>query len=313
MKELSWKRISALGLTAILGVSLAGCGSSGSSSASAASSAASSAEAVTSASAGSGEEITAPDAVEDNADATVIQAALDANVSPYTYADNSGNPAGYDYEVLKLIDSMLPDYKFEYNVVDYDAAAIGLEQGQYDIEAGDKYSTEPRKEKFLISDPDYYSPEVLAVAKDSGIKSIEDMNGKTLVPVPEADGLRQVYLDYMEAHPDCGITQETGSSLISIADGLNYVASGRYDAMMDSPEQFEPVLEQDKNLAEKIVLTDTFSVVGGHFLLNKERQDLCDKINSSIATLIDNGTLGKLSTKWFEEDIFEKYKDMVEQ
>ncbi|MGE4354636.1 MAG: transporter substrate-binding domain-containing protein, partial [Oscillospiraceae bacterium] len=204
-----WKRAALFGMAMAMSLMVAGCGSSSTDEPAASES--------SSGDSGSSEP-------------TVIQVALDANVAPYCYYDDSGNITGYDYETLMMIDDMLPDYTFEYQMVDYDAAAIGLQSGQYDLEAGSKYKTSARAEKFLITDSNYYAAVTLAVAKDSGIASIEDMKGKTLVPVPEADGLRQVYLDYMAAHPDADITQETGSSLISIADGLAYVAAGRYDA-----------------------------------------------------------------------------------
>lgn len=243
---------------------------------------------------------------------TVIQVALDANVSPFSYSDDNGDPAGYDYEVLCAIDELLEDYEFEYQVVDYDAAAIGLEAGQYDIEAGDKYKTSARMEKFLITDSSYYAPVSVAVAADSGIETVEDLEGKELVPVPEADGLRQVYLDYVEAHPDTTLVQETGSSLVSIADGLTYVASGRYDAMIDSPDMFNEVLEADEKLADKIkILDEPMSVVGGHYILNKEREDLCEKMNEALATMKEDGTLGKISTDMFGYDVIAEYADLA--
>lgn len=247
-------------------------------------------------------------AEETGGEVTTIVCALDANVAPYTYYDENGDMTGYDYETLILVDELLEDYTFEYQMVDYDAAAIGLEAGQYDLEAGSKYKTSARAEKFLIADSNYYAAVTLAVPKDSGIESIEDMAGKTLVPVPESDGLRQVYLDYMDANPDADITQETGSSLISIADGLSYVASGRYDAMIDPPDMFYDVLNEDENLAEKItVIEDPFTVVGGHFLLNNKHEVLLEEINGALAQLKEDGTLGELSEKWFGEDIIEKY------
>lgn len=315
-------RNTTIGLALVLVASMvtAGCGSTTSSSSTSSTSSSSDASVVASSSASEGSSDAFVEAnsysstaeVENNADATVMEIALDANVSPYTYTDDDGNPAGYDYEVLKLIDAMLPQYSFNYSVVDYDAAAIGLEQGQYDLEAGDKYDTSAREEKFYISDADYYAGVSIAVRKDSGIDSIEDLyDGGTLVPVPESDGLRQVYLDYLEEHPDCGIVQETGSSLISIADGLNYVASGRYDAMIDSPDMFEEVLEQDEELESEITVLDPFTVVGGHFLINKNDREFCADVNGAIAALIEDGTLGKLSEEWFGEDVFTEYADIA--
>lgn len=242
-----------------------------------------------------------------------VQIALDANVSPYTYTDKNGKYAGYDYETLKMIDDMLPGYKFQYSMVDYDAAAIGLQQGQYDLEAGSKYKTSARAKKFLITDSNYYAAVTMAVRKDSGITSINDMKGKTFVPVPESDGLRQVYLDYMKAHPNAGIKQDTGSALVSIADGLNYVAAGRYDAMIDPPDMFNDVLSKDANLASKItVIADPFTVVGGHFLINQHDKDFYTQVNAAIKKLKANGKLGALSKKWFGEDLIKKYGSMAD-
>ncbi|MBP1736297.1 MAG: amino acid transporter substrate-binding protein [Oscillospiraceae bacterium] len=287
------ERLISLSMAVLLGLGLVGCGDQSASSSDTSTGG-------TAASSDSGSEV------------TTIICALDANVAPYTYLDEDGNITGYDYETLKLIDELLPDYTFEYQMVDYDAAAIGLEAGQYDLEAGSKYKTSARAEKFLICDSNYYAAVTLAVAADSGINSIEDMKGKTLVPVPEADGLRQVYLDYMEANPDADITQETGSSLISISDGLSYVASGRYDGMIDPPDMFNDVLSQDADLAAKIkVIEDPFTVVGGHFLLNKSRTDLEEQINTALQQIKEDGTLGALSEKWFGEDLIAKYSSIA--
>ncbi|MFV0529626.1 MAG: transporter substrate-binding domain-containing protein [Lachnospiraceae bacterium] len=285
MKKMKMMGIASVAL--VMGLVVAGCGSSTDSSDTAAAS-------------------------TDTAEATTIICALDANVSPYTYYDENGEITGYDYETLKMIDDMLDDYTFEYEMVDYDVAAIGLESGQYDLEAGSKYKTSARAEKFLITDSNYYAAVTLAVRKDSGITSIEDMAGKTLVPVPEADGLRQVYLDYMEANPDADITQDTGSSLISIADGLAYVAAGQYDGMIDPPDMFYDVLDEDENLASQItVIEDPFTVVGGHFLLNNANEDLYTQINEALAELKSNGKLGALSEEWFGEDLIAKYADIA--
>jgi len=287
---IKWKKLASMGMAAAISFSIVGCGS-----------ATSDKTATTDSTADSGSK-----------EPTTIVCALDANVAPYTYLDDKGNITGYDYETLCMIDEMLEDYQFEYQMVDYDAAAIGLEAGQYDLEAGSKYKTSARAEKFLICDSNYYAAVTLAVAKDSGITSIEDMKGKSLVPVPEADGLRQVYLDYMEANPDADIQQETGSSLISIADGLNYVATGRYDAMIDPPDMFNDVLSKDTDLAAKItVIEDPFTVVGGHFLLNNSREDLLEQINGALKELKENGKLGELSKKWFNEDIIAKYSSIA--
>ena len=46
---------------------------------------------------------------------------------PYCYLDENGNLAGYEYEVLKAVDELLPQYEFEYQTSDFTNVAISLD------------------------------------------------------------------------------------------------------------------------------------------------------------------------------------------
>ena len=47
-------------------------------------------------------------------DVKTAEIVLEAENAPYTYEDDNGEPAGYEYEVLKLIDDYLDDWTFNY-------------------------------------------------------------------------------------------------------------------------------------------------------------------------------------------------------
>jgi len=233
-----------------------------------------------------------------------VKIALCNNVAPYTYTNSSGDIAGYDYEVLKKIDEIVPEYEFKFEILDYDAEAIGVQTGSYALGSGAHFKTAAREEQFLISDAFNYFPVCLAVRDNSGITSMEDMNGKTLVPVPDQDGLRTVFNDYMAEHPEANITCESGSSLISIADGLAGVSTGRWDGMIDSPEMFASVLDQQDL---PITVLDSFTTVGTHFLINQGYGDLCEKINAALVILVNDGTLPSLAEEILGENTFALY------
>lgn len=38
---------------------------------------------------------------------------------PYCYIDENGQPAGYELEVLKAIDELLPQYEFEFEPTEF--------------------------------------------------------------------------------------------------------------------------------------------------------------------------------------------------
>ena len=72
------------------------------------------------------------------------------------------------------------------------------------------------------------------------------------------------------------------------------------------------VLDADSNLASKIdLIEDPFTVVGAHFIINKDNKDLLDAVNGAIKELKDDGTIGEMSKDVWGEDIIEKYKDLA--
>ncbi len=43
-----------------------------------------------------------------------VKVAYDQASKPMSWLDEKGNPTGYDVEVMKLVDELLPEYEFEY-------------------------------------------------------------------------------------------------------------------------------------------------------------------------------------------------------
>ena len=62
-----------------------------------------------------------------------VKVAYDQASKPISYIDDNGNPTGYDVEVMKLVDELLPDYQFEYVGTTSDDLLIGVEQGKYQV------------------------------------------------------------------------------------------------------------------------------------------------------------------------------------
>ena len=52
---------------------------------------------------------------------------------PISWLDDNGNATGYDVEVMKLVDELLPEYEFEFVGTTSDDLLIGVEQGKYHV------------------------------------------------------------------------------------------------------------------------------------------------------------------------------------
>ena len=177
-------------------------------------------------------------------DAKTAEIVLEAENAPYTYEDDNGEPAGYEYEVLKLIDDYLDDWTFNYTVLDYETALAGTTSGKYDLDSGCKFRTPAREEAFLVSNPYNYFFMNLVVKNDSGIKSLEDMDGKSIAPIVATDGRAVTLADWMEKHPDIKLDFETLAASGAMADEITSVEDGVYDAAYLSAEQANAILEE---------------------------------------------------------------------
>ena len=298
-------------LSLILGVSLVGtlltgCGSAASASAApapAAEEAKEEAAPAAEAKADEAAEAGAEDGADQAGDVTVLEVALEANNAPYTYEDEDGNPAGYEYEVLKLIDEKLPQYEFNYTVIDYETAAAGVNTGKYAFESGCKFRTPAREEAFLVSEPYNYFFMNLVVKDDSGIEGLEDLSGKSIASIVGTDGRAVALNDWLKAHPDVDIQFEELAAAGAMADEIQGVEDGVFDAAYLSAEQAQAIFDEsdysDLKITDRVDGRDTV------FLINKDRKDVQEALNSALKTLTDEGTLGSLTKEFFGEDNFE--------
>lgn len=233
---------------------------------------------------------------------------LVAENAPFTYEGDDGNPAGYDYEVLKLIDDYLEDWEFNFTVIDYETSLAGTTNGKYDMTAGAYFRTDAREKSFAISEPYNYFFLNLVVKADSGITSLEDLNEKSIAPIVGTDGRTAALNDWIESHPETKIDFTPLASSGAMADEIAGVEDGIYDAAYLSKEQAEAIFEEagytDLNITDIVDGRDTT------FLMYNKDSELQEAINKAIASLTEDGTLGQLTEKWFGQNNFDKASEL---
>lgn len=107
---------------------------------------------------------------------------------PTSYINEQGEPAGYDIDVIKKIDELLPEYEFEYEAVSQEALLTGLDTGKYKAAVAGFYSNDDRRAKYLFPEECIGGNIIgLAVRKsdEADIKTLEDVatNKKSVVPI----------------------------------------------------------------------------------------------------------------------------------
>lgn len=228
--------------------------------------------------------------------------------APFCYLDDEGNSVGYDIDVLKALDEILPQYEFEIQAMDFSTLVVSIDSGSINMLAHELVQSDVRKEKYLFPD-EYYclSPMCLAVKSDSGITSMADMAGKTMELNPSQYEYQMVEA-YNTAHPGQEVNL-IGVSDQTTADAYLKVSNGQVDASLTYKATFDTVIPEIG--VDNLVTTDVVMCEDTYLMFPQTEQQLCDDVSAAIKELKENGTLSELSEKWYGEDVFTLYSDMI--
>ena len=244
---------------------------------------------------------------EASKDVQVVNIAGVTGKKPYTFVDGN-NYTGYDFELLKKIDEKLPQYKFKYTALAQDALLTGLQSGKYDAATCSFYGTAERFKTFDYSEnPTGLSDARLIIRSDEkNINSLEDLakSGKKLAPIPTDDARYTLINQYNEKHPNNKIEFEGATEKsATVADVLKAVGAGKYDAAIYPYTSFQSIKDE---LGLDLTTTDSIGLFPTVVLYHKG--DSTAQLRKDVDTVLDdfrnNGTLSKLSEKWYGEDVF---------
>lgn len=214
---------------------------------------------------------------------------------PFSF-EKDGELTGYDIEVAKAVFEG-SDYEVEYQKTEWSSIFAGLDSDRYQIGANNISYSDERTEKYLYSAPIASNPLILAVNKDSGIKSYADIAGKS-TQVVQGTATADMLQKYNEANPDKQTTIEFTKE--NIAPILLNLDNGKYDYKIFETQSVKTIVEeQGLNNIEILELDlETAQKPYVYFLFGKEETELQAFVNKRIKELYEDGTLEKLSQEF---------------
>ena len=227
------------------------------------------------------------------------------NAKPFCYLDADGTTiTGYDVESLKLCEQKLSGkYAFSFDAMDFNTMISSLQTGSCDMVSCCLVPNDDRRSKFLFStEPYVLAPMCLLTRKDSDIKTLEDMAGKTIAqnPVNYEYGM---LMAYNQQHPDVAMKiLEVNSS--TQADTARLIVNGQADASLIYVTMFDTYQQA---AGVELGHTDVVLTESCYYMLAKGEQELADDLDKALKEAKSDGSLAEVSKKWTGHDSFGEY------
>lgn len=226
----------------------------------------------------------------------VLTIGLDDSFPPMEYRDDKNNLVGFDIDLGNELAKKL-GAKAEFVTTDFSGIIEALKANKFNMILSTLSITDQRKETILFSEPYIMEGQIVAINKNSigSIVTPADLTGKIVAcqlgstseqAAKKLEGLKELkpYDKVTEAFHDLSI----GRVDAVVVDEL----VGRY-YISTSPENYAVLDEK---------LTDEPVGIG----FKKEDAELQAAIQKAFDELKADGTLSKISEKWFGIDIYSK-------
>jgi len=213
---------------------------------------------------------------------------------PYCYLDDKGNLAGYELEVLEEVNKRLPQYKFEFQTMEFKNVLLSLGSKKVDIAAHQFEKNPEREQKYLFSDESYTTFILrITVKKDrTDINSIEDLHGKK---VQVGAGSNDAYTleEYNKKHGNPIKLVYVSST--DPATTVKNIEDGRIDAFISIKRIVD---SYNKTYGDKLkTVGDPICSSSTYYIFRKEDTNLKADIDKTIKAMKADGTLAKISTE----------------
>jgi polar amino acid transport system substrate-binding protein len=215
--------------------------------------------------------------------------ATEGQFAPFNYFQGS-KLTGFEIDVAEAIAAKM-GVKVEWKALSFDALLAGLRQDRWDMVIASHGITEERAKAVTFADPHYCSGGVI-IAKDAGIKTAKDLNGK-VVSVQTGT----TYLDNVKKL--AGVKEV--KNFPQDTDARAALLTGRVDAWVTDRFVAKQALDANPNAGMK--MGDFLFIERIASAVAKGNTSLAGEINKALAAIQADGTYAAISKKWFGEDI----------
>ncbi|MCF3138978.1 amino acid ABC transporter substrate-binding protein [Paenarthrobacter sp. AR 02] len=218
--------------------------------------------------------------------------ATEGTYRPFTFhAEGAGDLTGYDVEIARAVADKL-GVKATFQETQFDGIFAGLEAKRFDTIANQISINDERKAKYEFSTPYTVSTGVVVTKSDNNsINSFADLKGKTT-----AQSLTSNFYK---------MAVEAGANVQAVegwAQSATLVQQGRVDATVNDKLTYLDYAKTTPDSGLKVA-AEAPDKTESAFVFRKGSTELSKAVSKALADLQSDGTLAKISTKYFGADV----------
>lgn len=214
----------------------------------------------------------------------VLTMATNASFPPYEYYEGS-KIVGIDAEIAEAVAEKM-GLKLEIEDMEFDSIITAVQLGKADIGLAGMTVTEDRLKSVNFSESYATGVQVVIVAADSDIKSLDDLTGKKIGVQLATTG-------------DIYASDEFGSDYVEQYnkgnDAVMALVQGKIDAVIIDNEPAKNFVAANEGLT---ILPTEYAVEDYAAAINKDNTELLEKFNEALKALIEDGTVQKIIDKY---------------
>lgn len=237
---------------------------------------------------------------------TVVKTVISGTEAPLSWVDEKGEKHGYEYDVLLEVSKRLKDYQLDIQAVPPETQDVMMESGDAKVATGGYFKNAQREQNFLLPEsPIGASSLMVYVLKGNENKynSFEDVvkANLKLVPLTPNGGAYRIVDEWNKKHGNL-LKEIPVQSGVSAAERVKGLKEGQYDALI-IPNNLGVEELAAKQGVELATIKEPIKVNATYVVVNKKEEKLAGEINEALKELRADGTLAKISTKWYKDDL----------
>ena len=242
---------------------------------------------------------------------TVVKTVISGTEAPLSWVDEKGEKHGYEYDVLVEVNKRLKNYQLDIQAVPPETQDVMMESGDAKVATGGYFKNAQREQNFLLPEnPIGASSLMVYVIKGNENKynNFEDVvkANLKLVPLTPNGGAYRIVDEWNKKHGNL-IKEIPVQSGVSAAERVKSLKEGQYDALI-IPNNLGVEELAAKQGVELAAIKEPIKVNGTYVIVNKKEEKLAGEINDALKSLREDGTLAKISTKWYKDDLLKLLK-----